>query len=159
MLLDQCLFEDGQCDATGCDGDRTRHQCEAAGRLSLRSPHLPTVECPAPLSAETFCAELCRARIQSQLKYFEHQCKDFCLQQALVKALHNCKEVLAELLPEVVLSSALTGFESMSKFDVIGAEGQSLFAHKARALRELAHVSPQLMKGTASEALGGLLRQ
>ena len=42
VLLDQRLFEDGQCDATGCDGDRTRHQCEAAGRLSLRSPHLPT---------------------------------------------------------------------------------------------------------------------
>ena len=90
------------------------------------------------------------------------QAASYLEQQLLInniKALHNCKEVLAELLPEVVLSSALTGFESMSKFDVIGAEGQSLFAHKARALRELAHVSPQLMKGTASEALVGLLRQ
>jgi hypothetical protein len=83
------------------------------------------------------------------------QASSYLVQQLLInniKALHNCKEVLAELLPEVVLSSALTGFESMSKFDVIGAEGQSLFAHKARALRELAHVSPQLMCCTAAEA-------
>lgn len=88
-----------------------------------------------------------------QVRAFEMRSSGDVGHDNLQKALHRCKEVLSELMPEVLRSSALAGFESMSDFDVIGSEMQVLFAQKAQALRELAQAGPQLMSYTASEAL------
>ena len=66
--------------------------------------------------------------------------------------MQRCKVLLAELQPDVLLSSALAGFESIVHLG-IKPELQSLIAQKVQTLRELAQAAPQLMSCTASQAL------